>query len=198
MRLSRSLRAALFAPYLAVYYPFLAVRRAAVVLCPGRAWRTWITPDLLLGGFLLPGDVRALGRLGIGAVINVSQELADPRAALAAAGIAYLRVPCWDGCAPSLEQADRGVRRIAAELAEGRRVYVHCGSGVGRSVVLVLCYLAAHEGLAVDDALQRIARLRPAVSMRPAQRAFVDRFVAWHREGQGSGSAPARCALAPG
>jgi hypothetical protein len=189
VRLCDPLRAALFAPYLAVFYPLLALRRARCALRPGRAWRTWITPHLLLGGFLWPGDVRVLTRLGVRAVINVSHELVDPRAALAEAAIAYLRVPCWDTCAPSLEHADRGVRRIAAEIAAGRRVYVHCGSGVGRSVAVVLCYLAAHEGVAVEEALTVITRLRPSVAMRPAQRAFVDRFVAWYRSPMRSRSA---------
>ena len=181
MPLSRPLLAALSAPYLVLFYPLLALRRAGTALRPGRAWRTWVTPHLLLGGFLLPSDVPALGRLGVRAVINVSHELVDPLASLADAGIAYLRVPCWDACAPSFEDADQGVRMIAAEIARGRRVYVHCGSGVGRSVALVLCYLAVHEGAPVEEALSRIRILRPSVAMRPAQRAFVDRFVAWQR-----------------
>jgi protein-tyrosine phosphatase len=181
VRLSSPLRAVLFAPYLALLYPLIALRRASFALRPGHAWRTWITPNLLLGGFLLPGDVRALAELDVRAVINVTHELIDPRAALADAGIAYLRVPCWDACAPSLEHAERGVRMIAAEIAAGRRVYVHCASGAGRSVALVLCYLAAHEDVTVDEALGRIKSLRPSIAMRPAQRAFVDRFVASRR-----------------
>ena len=183
MRLHRALRAALFLPYAAVCYPLLALRRAGAALRPngGGEWRTWITPTLLLGGFLAPGDVDELASLGVGAVVNVSHELFDPRDALAAVGIANARVPCWDTRAPTLEDAERGVAFIAAQVAAGRKVYVHCASGVGRSVALALCSLATREGADVDDALARIRRVRHRVAMRPVQRAFVDRYVRWHR-----------------
>lgn len=175
----RFVRAALYAPYLAVFYPFLVLRRANAALRPasGGAWRTWVTPQLLLGGFLTPRDVGALRRDGVGAVLNVTRELIEPRRTLAAAGIAYHQVPCWDARVPSLEEARVGVRFIADHVAAGRRVYVHCASGVGRSVAMLLCYLGLHEGQRVDDALARIRALRPRVNLSQAQRAFVDAFL---------------------
>lgn len=175
------MRVALLAPYLAVFYPFLALRRAAASLRTGRAWRTWIDPHLLLGGFLLVSDIPALRREGVRAVVNVSSELYDPVRALRAAGIEYLRVPCWDMGVPTLEATDQGVRFLADHIARGHRVYVHCASGVGRSVVLTLCYLATEGGLEIEDALATLRRLRPRVAMRPPQRAFVDRYVALRR-----------------
>jgi hypothetical protein len=179
-----ALRSVLFVPYQAVFYPFLAVRRASAALRPerGGAWRTWITPRLLLGGFLYPSDVAALAGEGVGAVVNVSRELIEPRRSIEAAGLAYLQVPCWDGRVPALDDAHRGVRFIAAQVAEGRKVYVHCASGVGRSVSLALCYLCAHEGAAVDEALAAIAKVRPRVSLSRVQRAFVDDYLAFRRE----------------
>jgi hypothetical protein len=180
----------LYAPYLAVFYPFLALRRAKAALLPegGGAWRTWVRPDLQLGGFLAPYDVAALTRDGIGAVVNVTREIVGPRAALEAAGIAYLRVPCWDARVPEMEDAARGVGFIAEHLAGGRKVYVHCASGVGRSVSLLLCYLAANEGADVEESLARIRASRPRVSLSRVQRAFVDEYVGWAR---GRAAAPA-------
>lgn len=177
----RRLPAPLLVPYRAALYPLLAARRAVTALRPGHAWRTWITPRLLLGGFLLPRDAIELARSGVTAVVDVSHELWAPRRALDAAKIAYHRVPCWDLGAPSLADADRGVDFIAATMRAGGRVHIHCGSGVGRSVVLALCYLALHEGREVDAALADIQRKRPCVAIRGGQRAFVDRYLAWHR-----------------
>jgi protein-tyrosine phosphatase len=114
--------------------------------------------------------------------VNVSEELYDPVAALRAAGIDYHRVPCWDMRAPTLEAADEGVRFIAGHVDQGHAVHIHCASGVGRSVVLTLCYLAVHEGLDAVEGLARLRRLRRRVSLRAAQREFVDRYVAWRRE----------------
>lgn len=177
------IRAVLFAPYRAAFYPFLALRRASAALLPerGGSWRTWVTPDLLVGGFLYPSDAADLARDGIGAVVNVSRELIEPIASLEAEGIAYLQVPAWDGRVPDLHDAHRGVSFIAAQIAQGRKVYVHCASGVGRSVSLVLCYLSAHEGTSVEDALAAITRARPRVNLSRLQRAFVDDYLGFHR-----------------
>ncbi len=184
MPVPSALKAVLFAPYRVMFYPYLALRRANAALRPhrGGAWRTWITPRLLLGGFLYPSDVDELVREGIGAVVNVSRELIEPRASLEAAGLAYLQVPCWDSRVPELEDAHRGVRFIAAQVAEGRKVYVHCASGVGRSVSLALCYLCAHEGASVDEALAAISRVRPRVNLSRVQRSFVDEYLGLHRQ----------------
>jgi Dual specificity phosphatase, catalytic domain len=180
----RALRTLLFAPYQALFYPFLAARRAIAALRPerGGTWRTWITPRLLLGGFLYPSDVAALAGEGVGAVVNVSRELIEPRRSLAAAGLSYLQVPCWDGRVPELDDAHRGVRFIASHVAEGHKVYVHCASGVGRSVSLLLCYLCAHEGAGADEALAAISQVRPRVSLSRVQRTFVDEYLAFRRE----------------
>ena len=178
---TRRLSAVLLVPYRAALYPLLAARRAAAWLRPGHPWRTWITPRLLLGGFLLPGDALLLAREGVSAVVDVSRELWAPRRALEAARIAYHRVPCWDLGAPSLDDTDRGVDFIARTIREGGRVHVHCASGVGRSVILALCYLAIHEDAEVDEALADIRRKRPRVAIRGEQRAFIDRYLAWRR-----------------
>jgi protein-tyrosine phosphatase len=173
--------ALLLLPYRAALYPLLAARRAAASLRPGHPWRTWITPRLLLGGFLLPGDALLLAREGVSAVVDVSHELWAPRRSLEAARIAYHRVPCWDLGAPSLADADRGVGFINEAIRAGGRVHIHCASGVGRSVIVTLCYLALHEGAEVEDALAEIRRKRPRVAMRAEQRAFIDRYLAWRR-----------------
>ena len=173
------MRSALFAPYLLIFYPMIAARRAASVFLPKGAWRTWVTPNIFLGGFLLPSDVADLREHGIRAVINVSHELIDPVETLRAAGIAYHHVPCWDMGAPTLLCCDAGVRFLAEHIARGERVYVHCASGVGRSVVLTVCYLATCEGMDVAEALARLQRLRPRIKLRPSQRAFIDEYVAY-------------------
>jgi protein-tyrosine phosphatase len=188
------LRAVLFAPYLAAFYPFLALRRASAALRPERGgpWRTWVTPQILVGGFLCPSDAAALARDGVHAVVNVSRELVEPVGALRAAGLAYLQVPAWDGRVPALDDAHRGVSFIAGHIAAGRKVYVHCASGVGRSVSLVLCYRCAREGADFEEALASISRARPRVSLSRVQRAFVRDYLDYHRERAAAGDGVAR------
>lgn len=192
MRLRPALVFLLLAPYAIIFYGFLALRRATASFRPRHPWRTWVNPNLLVGGFLLPGDVAELRRLGVRAVINVSRELYDPVPALRAAGVEYLRVPCWDMCAPTIEEAERGVAFIVRHISAGNRVHVHCASGVGRSVTLALCYLATHGGLGADEAVDLLKRQRPRVALRPVQRDFVERYIAWHRARAGGAEAESK------
>jgi len=172
------LQAALLAPYRAAFYLLVTARRTAAALRPGHPWRTWITPQLYVGGFLFPSDVAELERLKIDLVINATTELVEPVGTLRAAGIEYLQIPCWDRRAPTLEDADRAIDLLAQRIAEGKRVYLHCASGAGRSVALATCYLAAHRGDSVDDALSWIKERRPRASLSAVQRSFVEAFVA--------------------
>ena len=168
----------MLAPYLLAHYAFITLRRTLIGLRrnPRFAFRTFISPNLLVGGFLWPWEVGALTRESIAAVVNVTNELIDPVRALERAGMAYLRVPCWDRGVPSTEDTLRGVAFIAEHVTRGRRVYVHCANGVGRSITLVVCYLALHEGRDVRAVLDVIRRQRSHVSLSRAQHALLDRF----------------------
>jgi protein-tyrosine phosphatase len=182
---------ALLRSYQAAFYTFLAARRFYWTTLREHGWRTWVTTEIMVGGFLLPSDVAELKRIGVGAVVNATTELLEPVETLRAAGIEYLQVPCWDMRCPSLEDAERGVEFIAAKVAEGKRVYVHCASGVGRSVALVVCYLVAYQGMTVDEALAAIVAKRPRVALRAEQREFVHAFVArWAALRAATGAAP--------
>ncbi len=68
---------------------------------------------------------------------------------------------------------------VDAALAEGGTVYVHCLGGVGRTGMVVGCWLVRHR-LDEGDAVPTISRLRrglpdawAASPQTPAQRAIV-------------------------
>ena len=55
--------------------------------------------------------------------------------------------PVKDFTAPSTEQLRQGVAAIERAGAEGKRVAVHCGGGLGRTGTLLACYLVSAAGL---------------------------------------------------
>ncbi len=143
----------------------------------------WVVPGRLLAGYY-PGALFAseldakLGALldaGISAVVNLMEAdevdwderpfspYAGRLSELAAArGVEAecLRFPIRDGWVPSAEQMRATLDAIDAALGAGRRVYVHCWGGKGRTGTVVGCYLARH-GIAVGDAaLAMIKELR--------------------------------------
>lgn len=56
--------------------------------------------------------------------------------------------------------------------------YIHCAQGHGRSALVVLAVLLSlNDELAVDEALKQLKSIRPGVSLGPAQRAFLERWL---------------------
>ena len=97
--------------------------------------------------------------------------------------VRYLRMGVRDMHIPSREQMSAILDHIDAEVAAGRRVYVHCWGGVGRTGTVVGCHLV-RGGCSGAAALDRVAELWltmpaekrrsfPASPQTPRQRAFV-------------------------
>jgi hypothetical protein len=70
--------------------------------------------------------------------------------------IRYQRFPIGDFGVPSQATMKAILDAIDAALAEGRKVYVHCWGGVGRTGTSVGCYLIRH-GLSGEQALAQLA-----------------------------------------
>ena len=102
--------------------------------------------------------------------------------------VTYLRKPIPDHSLPGQpEHTAEILDEIDAALAEGRAVYLHCRAGIGRTNLVVGCWLARH-GLAGEAALQRLNELWqtsgrasdwPSVPETEAQAGYVR---AWREE----------------
>jgi hypothetical protein len=138
----------------------------------------WIAADLAVGGALAPGAAAALARRhGVGHIIDMREEACDDAAELAAAGVAFLRLPTIDNHAPSQAQLDDGVSFAACAQAAASRLLIHCQHGVGRSATLALCVLV-HRGADPLQALSTAKALRAPVSPSPVQ---YEAWAAWIR-----------------
>jgi len=132
----------------------------------------WIEPGRLLAGEHPSGsdDKATRKRLGklIGAGIDCFLDLTEPGelesyepllAAVPGGDVAtYLRRPIRDHGVP---QSEAGMREILAALdralAEGRRVYLHCRAGIGRTNLVAGCWIASSSGDG-EAALERLNR----------------------------------------
>lgn len=74
-------------------------------------------------------------------------------------GASHERFPIPDMAVPGSPEVTATILdAIDAHIAEGRTVYVHCFGGVGRTGVIVGCWLARH-GYPGDKALERLDQL---------------------------------------
>jgi atypical dual specificity phosphatase len=74
-------------------------------------------------------------------VINLCEEYRGPDRTYRKLGIRHLHLPTTDHFEPSLEHLKTAVHFIAEHEASGKKVYVHCRAGHGRSAAVVFAWL---------------------------------------------------------
>ena len=135
----------------------------------------WVVDDVLLAGahpgpYDLATARERISRL-LDAGVEVFIDLTDPievpsyedilrdEAGARGADVDYMRSPVRDRGLPSNENLLAVLAAIDAAVGAGRRAYVHCWGGIGRTGTIVGCWLAqnGHSGAA---ALERLERLR--------------------------------------
>ncbi|HXR20904.1 MAG TPA: dual specificity protein phosphatase family protein [Steroidobacteraceae bacterium] len=160
----------------------------------------WVRAGSLLAGEYPCGDdqaetqerLRRLLQAGIDAFVDLTQpgELPEYRSLLPP-HVHYLRSPILDAQIPADAAQMRAIQaHLQDTLARGRRVYVHCHAGIGRTGTVIGCYLA-EQGLEGGQALRKLNQLWrqsarsaywPAVPQTAEQTEFILR---WARERTG-------------
>jgi len=156
----------------------------------------WVIPGKLLagkypGGKNLKELERRLGPLqeaGFNGFLDLTEngEL-PPYEAYLPADALYRRMPITDHGTPRDAAHMAEIQAaLGAMLADGRRVYVHCRAGIGRTGTVVGCHLI-EQGLKASDALARLNELWqtsdrsdtwPSIPETDAQRDFLLAYVA--------------------
>ncbi len=160
---------------LIVPIPFL--KRLHVLLAPGQRWRDRIDDKVLVGGNLFSWHIGPLVREGVTGVVTLCDEYRDPEERLRAAGIRYLPLPTVDRTPPSPEDVERALAFLAEIHAGGGAAYIHCASGIGRSVTLAACWLIRARGMSAEEALAHIKSRRRQADPTNAQVEFLRRFA---------------------
>jgi ADP-ribosylglycohydrolase len=155
----------------------------------------WIEPGRLLAGEHPAGDgdrktKKRLERLldtGIDLFIDLTEEgECFDYCRLLPASVAHRRFPLVDHSVPEDAQRLRAILDVLAQaLRAGRKVYVHCRAGIGRTGMVIGCHLAETGELA-ESALETLNHLwlqdaRSAFWPRIPETAAQARFVLqWH------------------
>lgn len=138
-----------------------------------------ITDNIFIGSDLCQGNTCPIHgpefeSLGILVELNLSAE----RKETPPDGIdIYSWLPVADGYAPTQEQLDIGTAIIDEAVSQGKRVYVHCKNGHGRSPTLVAAYLIRYQGKLVDEAIGSIREKRPEIHIENSQKEALTKFL---------------------
>lgn len=132
----------------------------------------WVIPGRLLAGEY-PGSfdpqmarerIESFLQAGFDTYINLTQpfelepydEILDEQAVRLGAAPNSMRFPIFDRGLPSHKEMTAILDAIDEALAAGRKVYVHCWGGVGRTGTTVGCYLRRH-GRSGKEAIDQLA-----------------------------------------
>ena len=129
----------------------------------------WVVRDRFLAGEYPSGNTAGEARhkiksfldAGITSFIDLTlpKEMLPYLGLLKEAGVEYRRFPILDDAVPTdPRQMTEILDAIDAALGAGRKVYVHCQAGVGRTRTVVACWLQRH-GRSPAEALRELHRL---------------------------------------
>jgi hypothetical protein len=134
-----------------------------------------VLPGLYVGGQHYRRGLRRMADQGITASLSLRRHSDDTGRGVALQR--HLWLPTTDDTPPTLRQLAEAVEFIHDVRREGRAVYVHCASGVGRAPTTAAAYLVT-LGLTPKQAWSLIRRARPFVRPRTAQ---LEQVASFHR-----------------
>lgn len=143
-----------------------------------RDWWNEIDPGVLLGARPFQRDVPILKQLGVGAIVNTCEEFPGFPEDYRRWGIEQLYIPTVDFTHPSRQSIDEAITFIDAERAQGKKVYIHCKAGRGRSATIAICWLMHTRGMSLEQAQQHLLQCRPHVNARLTERPVVQQYAA--------------------
>lgn len=115
--------------------------------------------------------IKILQDFGIKADIDLEEERQEQTPEIDT----YLWLPVKDHSAPTQEQLDTGVAAIDSLVKNGKKIYLHCKNGHGRSPTLLAAYFIS-QGMEVNDAIKKIRAKRSEIHIRKVQIEALNKF----------------------
>lgn len=93
------------------------------------------------------------------------------------AGIDVFQMPADDFETLPEDDLETIAHYIEEKIKEGKKVYVHCKAGRGRSTQSVIAYLVSKRGMTVEEGFRLVQSKRVQVSLGPARMATLEKIA---------------------
>ena len=120
----------------------------------------WVTPNLATGPAPMSYDhLECLRSEGVDAILNLCAEYCDLHDIESKQGFEVHYLPIEDEETPQLQALEEALAWLDEAIYLGKKVYVHCRHGIGRTGTVISAYLL-RRGLGSKLVKQKIKKLR--------------------------------------
>jgi len=136
---------------------------------------SWVIENILAGSALPQsiGAVQWLTEQGIKSIVTIREE---PLADNWIIDVNYLHLMSNDMGVPEFNDLTHAVDFIHRRITNNEPVLVHCLAGMGRTGVVLACYLVKYQNMSADEATQKIREERPGSIQSYPQEEIIFRF----------------------
>lgn len=110
---------------------------------------------------------------GIRAILTLTEN-SLPNQWLDGLAFEVRHVPMKDHQAPDAASLDEAVTFVRDKVKDGKTTLVHCLAGEGRTGCVLAAYLTKERGIAADEAVRTLKRIKPSFVEREQEKAVLE------------------------
>ena len=136
---------------------------------------SWVIENKLAGSGIPTSidEVQWIIEQGVKSIVTIREE---PLADNWIKDVNYLYVMSNDMGVPEFNDLIHAVDFIHRRITNNEPVLVHCLAGMGRTGVVLACYLVKYQNMSADEATQKIREERPGSIQSYPQEEIIFRF----------------------
>jgi len=136
---------------------------------------SWVIENKLAGSGIPTSidEVQWMIEQGVKSIVTIREE---PLADNWIKDVNYLHVISNDMGVPEFNDLTHAVDFIHRRITNNEPVLVHCLAGMGRTGVVLACYLVKYQNMSADEATQKIREERPGSIQSYPQEEIIFRF----------------------
>ncbi|WP_086981242.1 diacylglycerol kinase family protein [Vibrio aphrogenes] len=139
-----------------------------------------IDPQLYLARRLFSKDLKELKAQGITSILDITAEFHGLQSGQEDRDFDYFNLPVLDHKVPSKRKLIKALDWMDVQLADSKKVVVHCALGRGRSVFVLAAYLLRrYPRMSIEEVMQKIQTIRTTARLNKEQMAMLQQL---HRQ----------------
>lgn len=158
-----------------------SVSQVQSILRP-RKWAYWskLTDNIYLGAMPLKNrkHIDKIVKLDVKAILSINEDYEFKKQLFAnpvkpidwkKRHISFLRIPSPDLKPVKVAHLAQAVDYVEKKVRSGKKVFIHCTAGRGRSVSAAICALVRTEGFTLKRSIQHVTQCRRQCFLTPKQ-----------------------------